>query len=223
MLAWDEIDTVLLDMDGTLLDLHFDNHFWLQLVPERYAARQQLPLEEARARLAAAYDRVAGTLEWYCLDYWQAQLGLDILALKRELAHKIRWRADSRAFLTALRSSGRRCFLFTNAHPHSLALKQQHTALDSYLDGLVSSHELGQPKEAPACWQALQARLGFNPARTLFVDDSQRVLDAAARFGIRHRLGIEQPDSQGPRQTLTGVPSVNGFAELLPALQAARG
>jgi 5'-nucleotidase len=31
---WREIDTVLLDMDGTLLDLEFDSHFWLSLVPQ---------------------------------------------------------------------------------------------------------------------------------------------------------------------------------------------
>ena len=25
---WTQLDTILLDMDGTLLDLEFDNHFW---------------------------------------------------------------------------------------------------------------------------------------------------------------------------------------------------
>lgn len=36
MFNWKTIDTVLLDMDGTLLDLHFDNHFWLSLVPQEF-------------------------------------------------------------------------------------------------------------------------------------------------------------------------------------------
>lgn len=47
MLAWQEIDTVLLDMDGTLIDLHFDNYFWQRLVPERWgqerACRWMMP------------------------------------------------------------------------------------------------------------------------------------------------------------------------------------
>ena len=33
MLNWSKIDTVLLDMDGTLLDLHYDSHFWLNVIP----------------------------------------------------------------------------------------------------------------------------------------------------------------------------------------------
>ena len=37
MLPWFEIDTVMFDMDGTLLDLHFDNFFWLKLVPEHFS------------------------------------------------------------------------------------------------------------------------------------------------------------------------------------------
>ncbi|MCP4043692.1 MAG: haloacid dehalogenase, partial [Gammaproteobacteria bacterium] len=35
VINWNSIHTVLLDMDGTLLDLHFDNQFWLEHVPLR--------------------------------------------------------------------------------------------------------------------------------------------------------------------------------------------
>ena len=42
---WENIETVLLDMDGTLLDLHFDNHFWLQHVPVCYAEKHGLSHE----------------------------------------------------------------------------------------------------------------------------------------------------------------------------------
>ena len=47
-LNWNDIDTVLLDMDGTLLDRHFDDHFWLDHVPKRYADRYGMPLGTAR-------------------------------------------------------------------------------------------------------------------------------------------------------------------------------
>ncbi len=220
MLAWQEIETVLLDMDGTLIDLHFDNYFWQRLVPERWGASRGLSLESARQQLAPVFAAVAGTLNWYCLDYWREQLGLDILALKRQIADKIRWRADVRPFLEAVRASGRRLYLFTNAHPDSLALKLEHTALDRYLDGLYSTHAFGASKEDASCWQALQATLPFAAERTLFVDDSARILAAARAAGIGQVLGILTPDSQQPAQQLDQVTAIADYQEVLPALKA---
>jgi len=51
---WQLITWVLLDMDGTLLDKHFDDYFWETLVPQEYARRQALPLPEARQLVFAA-------------------------------------------------------------------------------------------------------------------------------------------------------------------------
>ena len=81
---WEAIDTVLLDMDGTLLDLRFDNYFWLHLVPERYAAKHDLTLEEARAVLAPMFAGKQGTLDWYCTDFWSRALSLDIAGMKHD-------------------------------------------------------------------------------------------------------------------------------------------
>ncbi|HNG60363.1 MAG TPA: haloacid dehalogenase, partial [Cellvibrionaceae bacterium] len=39
MIPWQAIDTLLLDMDGTLLDLHYDNYFWLEYLPRAFAAK----------------------------------------------------------------------------------------------------------------------------------------------------------------------------------------
>ncbi|MGL4206670.1 MAG: GMP/IMP nucleotidase [Aeromonadaceae bacterium] len=221
MLAWQEIETVLLDMDGTLIDLHFDNFFWQQRVPERWGQARGLTLEEAQRQLQPKFAAVAGTLEWYCLEYWSKTLQLDIVAMKQEIEHKVRWRPDVRPFLEALRLSGRRLFLFTNAHPASLALKLKHTALDRYLDGLYSTHEFGLSKEHQGCWQALRQRLDFTPERTLFIDDSPRILGAARQFGIGHLLGILNPDSEQPHQQVVGFPAISDYGDLLPGLLAA--
>ncbi|MGB6188290.1 MAG: GMP/IMP nucleotidase [Aeromonas molluscorum] len=215
-LPWHQIDTVLLDMDGTLIDLHFDSHLWQQLVPERYAERLELPLAEAKARIDTCYHAVSGTLDWYCVDYWSQTLGLDIRALKQEILEKIQWRPNAIPFLTELRAAGKQLVLFTNAHPASLSVKEARLGLASHLDLMVSTHELGWSKESQHCWQALAERLAFDPARTLFVDDSERILQAAADFGIGYQLAIQTPDSQQRPQQIIRFPAIHDYAELLP-------
>ena len=84
---WASIDTMLFDMDGTLLDLHFDNYFWQQHVPLHYAQARSTPHNAAQIELAALYRHYAGTLELYSMDLWESSLQLDIMLLKKEVAH----------------------------------------------------------------------------------------------------------------------------------------
>ncbi|MEJ2034453.1 MAG: hypothetical protein P8Y63_15790, partial [Deltaproteobacteria bacterium] len=53
---WGVIDTVLLDMDGTLLDKHFDDYFWLRFVPENYALKYGGSIEDAQDKLYAMFQ-----------------------------------------------------------------------------------------------------------------------------------------------------------------------
>lgn len=212
---WQAIDTVLLDMDGTLLDLRFDNHFWLEHLPVRYAARLGVPVDEARARLFPLMRQLEGTLDWYCLDYWSRTLELDILALKRELAHMIRLRPHAREFLDALGARGKRRLLVTNAHRGGLSLKLEHTLLDRHVDEVISAHDFRKPKEDPSFWSDLRADHAFEPARTLLIDDNAHVLAAARDYGIGHLLGVVQPDSGAPAKEWRDFAAVGHFAEIL--------
>lgn len=222
MLDWADIDTVLLDMDGTLLDLHFDNYFWLEHLPLRWSEISGISVADAKAQLQAEYAVLQGKLEWYCLDYWGKRLQLPITELKREVMHKIAMRADAPAFLQALKDSGREVVLVTNAHPGSLSLKIERTELSNYIDVLISTHEFGVTKESQALWHKLQNRLGFDPARTLFVDDSLPILQAAADFGIRHLLAVANPDSQQPVRDIVDFASITDYSVLLEDIRAAR-
>ncbi|SDI26378.1 GMP/IMP nucleotidase [Pseudomonas panipatensis] len=201
-LNWSEIDTVLLDMDGTLLDLHFDNHFWLEHLPQRYAEHHGIRRELADAELQPLFHDHAGQLTWYCLDFWSRELKLPIRELKREVAHLIALRPDADRFLAALRDQGKRVALITNAHRDSLSLKLERVELAPYFDRLISSHDYGFPKEDPQFWDALQADFGFDPARSLFIDDSLPILRSARAYGIAHLLAVREPDSRrGPKDT----------------------
>jgi len=215
LVDWNQIDTVLLDMDGTLLDLHFDNYFWLEHLPKRYAEIHNVDFATATQRLMENIKQHEGTLQWYCLEFWSKELDVDIRSLKVEIKHKIQIRPHVQEFLTRLRQQHKKCLLVTNAHPQSVSLKLEVTEIDKYLDIIISSHELNHPKEAQEFWQALQVREHFDPARTLFIDDTARILESAKKFGIRHLLGIHQPDSQIAR-TLEGYPAIQHFDEIMP-------
>lgn len=217
MIDWQKIDTVLLDMDGTLLDLYFDNYFWLKYLPKAYAEQQGLSQQESEKHLFKRFSDIQGTLNWYSLDYWTEQLGVNILALKQDIRHLIAVREGVWDFLAFLQREHKQVTLVTNAHPDSLALKMKVTRMAKYFDGMVSSHDLGHPKESQNFWQALLKSRPFNPKKTLFLDDTPSILDAAAKFGIGHLWAIYQPDSQGSPKPLGAYPQMKSFQELIGA------
>ncbi len=219
MIDWSAIDTVFLDMDGTLLDLHFDNHFWLEHVPMRYAESRGIPLEQAKEELMRRYSDVEGTLQWYCLDSWSRELGLDIALLKEEVDHLIAVHPHVMDFLSALQQAGKSRVLVTNAHQKSIALKMRRTCLEGQLDRIICSHELGVAKEDPQFWARLHAIEPFDKERTLFVDDSLSVLATAKDYGFAHLLAILKPDSrQEARVAADGMHAAHDFSEVLPGL-----
>ncbi|MEN8109168.1 MAG: GMP/IMP nucleotidase, partial [Pseudomonadota bacterium] len=217
ILPWHEIDSVFLDMDGTLLDLHFDNHFWQEHVPLRYAERHQLDIKTAKSDLFPKFRDKEGTIDWYCVDYWSRELDLDIAGLKQEIDHLIAVHQHVVDFLDFTRSNGKRTVLVTNAHSKSLALKMARTNLQHHFDALVCAHDLGYPKEDLQFWNHLHEYEAFRPATTLFVDDSLPVLRSARDYGIRHLLAVRRPDSQSPPRKIDEFPAIDDFSEIMPA------
>ena len=217
-LPWADIDTVLLDMDGTLLDLHFDNHFWLDHLPKRYAEIHAVSVESAKAELLPLFRQHAGQLNWYCTDFWSRELNLQIRELKREVAHLIALRPDADTFLAALRKAGKRVALITNAHRDSLSLKMERIELAPFFDRLISSHDYGFPKEDQQFWFALQQDFGFDPARSLFIDDSLPILRSAGRYGVAHLLAVREPDSRNGLKDTEEFAAVEDYRALVQTL-----
>lgn len=212
---WRQSDTVLLDMDGTLLDLSFDNWFWREAVPRCVARVQGVGPCEIRERLFEKFSAKQGSLDWYCLDYWTAELGLDLRALKEASSHRIRYLPGAREFLRAAAASGKRLVLVTNAHADTLAMKIGVSGLAQFFEVCMTSHEFGTPKESPEFWARLRKRLGFDCGRTLFVDDSLPVLDAASGFGMECVVAITRPDTRQPVRSIARHHAVEGVMGLL--------
>ena len=218
MIDWKKIDTVLLDMDGTLLDLNFDNHFWKEFVPLKYAQQKDLSVDAAKQALEPQFKSMEGTLEWYCLDYWSEVLQLDIAGLKAEISGLIAVLPHVTEFLEKLQQSSQRVLLVTNAHRDSLGLKMEKTCLQPFFDGIISSHDLGFPKENPDFWPLLQQQQAFDKKTTLLIDDSLAVLNSARQFGIAHLISVSKPDSRQPKKTVIDYRAIEDFRELMIGL-----
>ena len=205
----------MLDMDGTILDLAFDNYVWKELVVGRYAERNNLEYSVARDRLYAKYMAIQGDLEWYCLDHWSDRLGFDVLELHHEVHDRIKYLPGAQAFLEKVRDSDIRVLLVTNSHPDTLNLKNDTLGFSGYFDGIHSSHTYGHAKETQDFWHALQEEEGFNAETTVFVDDTVPVLRSAEKYGIRHPVLVTHPDTSEPPRKTGEFPGVAGVKELV--------
>ena len=214
---WNEIDTVLLDMDGTLLDRHFDDHFWLEHVPARWAARNNTDLEFARTHLYALFRSQENTLNWTDLDYWSDRLKMDIPLLKKEVEHLIAVHPFVIEFLLFLKQHQKTVWLVTNAHSKTLDLKMKKTLIGPYFDGIISAHQVGLPKEDDRFWQALQDFIPYAPDRTLLGEDSETNLETAARYNLKYLIYVGRYSSSLPPQTSQHFATINYFSQLIPA------
>jgi len=213
--VWEEIDTILLDMDGTLLDKHFDDYFWEHYVPEIFAAKNDLTPLEARKELLARYKSIEGTLAWTDLDYWSEKLDLDIPALKLKINHLIQVHPYVIDFLKYCRSLDKDVHLVTNAHSKTLDIKMRKTDIGSHFNRIICSQDIGLPKEEPKFWEQLEAVLGFDRLRTLLADDNENVLQAAKSFGMGRLIFVARPSSREDICYSTEFPSIVYFKELM--------
>lgn len=217
---WHTIDTILLDMDGTLLDRHFDDHFWLEHVPKRWSAHHKVPLKQAREQLHALFRSQERTLNWTDLDYWSDRLGMDIPQLKLEVEHLIAVHPGVMEFLAFCRQHGKQLWLVTNAHSKTLDIKLKRTPVGPWFDGIVSAHQVGLPKEDARFWEYLQRFVTYDPARTMLGEDTEANLQTAQQYGIRHLIHVSRPSSALTPQCSRQYCSIEYFTQLIPAPNA---
>jgi 5'-nucleotidase len=216
-IKWNDIDTVFLDMDGTLLDRHFDDHFWLEHVPKRWAAKNDTTIEFAREHLYNLFRSQENTLNWTDLDYWSDRLQLDIPILKKEVEHLIAVHPFVIEFLLFLRQHGKSIWLVTNAHSKTLDLKLKKTVIGPYFDGIISAHQVGLPKEDELFWEKLQKFITYIPERTMLGEDSETNLKTAEKFGIKYLIYVSRYSSKILPRTSTEFASIQYFNQLIPS------
>lgn len=205
----------MLDMDGTLLDLAYDNYMWLEHIPAEYARQNSILEAEARELLSAKTRSLEGKLQWYCLDHWSEVFDLDIKKLHRNENDRIRYLPGARDFLNLASQHEVRLLLVTNSHLDTLAIKSEVTGITEFFDAVYTSHEIGHAKEDQPFWHAIQESENFDPAATLFIDDNPTVLESARTFGIRMLLNVTRPDSRRPARENRDFPTIESVASLI--------
>ncbi len=218
MIDFDKIDIILLDMDGTILDKYFDDYFWENYVPEKFAQKNQISLEEAKKVLFSMYKAEEGTLNWTDIDFWSQKTGLDILALKEELKELIRPHPDSEEFLKKVTQKSKKIYLVTNAHNKVMELKLNKTGLHKYFYACITSFDLGFPKENINFWEKFKSHYGIKENKTLFIDDTEEVLHTAWLSGIRYPVLRSLSSSQGRAKKSHKFLTINNFHELINVL-----
>ena len=213
--ALGECKTLMLDMDGTLLDLAYDNYMWLEHIPAEFARQNEVSEATARERLKAKFRSMEGKLSWYCLDHWSEELGLDIAALHRDENNRIGFLPGARRFLETVVGHDLRLLLVTNSHQETLTIKTEVTGVADFFDGIYTSHDLGHAKEDQSFWHALQEAEGFDTETTLFVDDNVAVLESAKEFGVGMLLHITRPDTRWPAREDDRFSAIEGVVDLL--------
>ncbi len=214
---WPGIDTVLLDMDGTLLDKYFDDYFWEEYVPEIYAATNKISIFAAEEELLARYKAKEGSLDWTDLDYWSGELGLDIISLKKKVNYLINVHPYVIDFIEFCRSNHKRIYLVTNAHGKTLKIKMDKTGIAEHFDRIICSEEIGLPKEEIGFWDRLGERIDYKKERALLADDNEKVLQSAlsAGFPRENLIFVAKSSSKMPVIHSKNFPSIIFFKELM--------
>lgn len=214
---WQQIDTVLLDLDGTLLDLNFDMYFWLQYLPMEYAKKNNISYKQAQDKIFPILNKQKGKLEWYCLNYWQKTLNIDIIKLKQNISHLIKILPNVEDFLKQLKNSNnKKIILVTNSHRKGLEIKFAKNNLQNYFDAIISSHDYGFPKQHQSFWIEFSKQIKFNKDNSILFDDSKDVIESAKTFGIKNIIAMSKPNSKQKVKKISGFINIANFSEILP-------
>ena len=208
-----KVTTYIFDMDGTILDLHFDRQVWNLRLPEKISQELSISLKSASALIKDMLSPQKNTLNWYSLEFWNKEFSINMSEIEDEMAHLIKPRCGAIECLRDMQHKGR-MILASNADPKSMSRKLSLTGIGHYFNTIISAHEIGFCKEELGFWEKLQTQLNFFPENTILIDDNLTVLKTAKNFGIAHLYGIRYPSSQGASITSSEFQLLNNFNEL---------
>ena len=210
-----ENTTLMMDMDGTILDLAYDSHIWLKLIPNIYAEKMNISIDDASSILQKKVLKMENSLKWYCIDHWSELLYIDILRVHELEKDEIRYLPGAESFLKKVSKSEIRAILVTNSHRDTLNLKIKETGLDKYFNDIYISHDFDAQKENQLFWKRFQSVENFVKNKTIFVDDNVNVLKSAEKFGLGSLIQILYPDTSSAEIKKSKFKGIRNLTQLL--------
>ena len=180
-----DIECLLIDMDGVILDNAYDNDFWQNQIPEVIADSKGIAFDDAKRLAIQIFNYKKNTKDWYDVDYWSNMLSIDIEAQKRseKSFSKISLYDGVIDTLSALKNKTK-MILITNAHRKTLNIKLEKYNLTPYFDEMVCAHELNYVKEDIQLWYMLRSKYRLDYEKTLLVEDTINNINVGLSAGI---------------------------------------
>ena len=180
-----DIECLLIDMDGVILDNAYDNDFWQNQIPEVIADSKGIAFDDAKRLAIQIFNYKKNTKDWYDVDYWSNMLSIDIEAQKRSEKSFSRISLYDGVIdtLSALKNKTK-MILITNAHRKTLNIKLEKYNLTPYFDEMVCAHELNYVKEDIQLWYMLRSKYRLDYEKTLLVEDTINNINVGLSAGI---------------------------------------
>jgi len=72
------LKVVSFDVVGTLVDSYYEDYVWKEAIPQLYARKRGINIEEAKTYILKEYKRISNTdIRWYLPEYWFRHFNLD--------------------------------------------------------------------------------------------------------------------------------------------------
>tara|TARA_B000000477_G_scaffold119756_1_gene120519 strand:+ start:389 stop:1042 length:654 start_codon:yes stop_codon:yes gene_type:complete len=180
-----DIECLLIDMDGVILDNAYDNDFWQNQIPEVIADSKGIEFDDAKRLAIQIFNYKKNTKDWYDVDYWSNMLDIDIEAQKRSEKSFSRISLyDGVIDTLSVLKNKTKMILITNAHRKTLNIKLEKYNLTPYFDEMVCAHELNYVKEDIQLWYMLRSKYRLDYEKTLLVEDTINNINVGLSAGI---------------------------------------
>ncbi|MCU1602050.1 MAG: superfamily hydrolase [Frankiales bacterium] len=180
-----DVDAVLLDVDGTLVDTTYLHAcVWSEAFAELSHPR---PTADLHSLIGMDAERLVRT----ALEGTQPSTHLvdEIVGRHGELYEpmwpRLRPLPGAQLLVRGLHQSGRRVVLASSAQEKELTALRGALDIDEFLDGATSSDDADRGKPAPDIVEQALRVASSDPGRALFVGDAVWDGEAAAKAGVR--------------------------------------